>query len=131
MGRQWQVLDPGIRLVPDSADALRWSRELGLPFYEAAIETATTSPWSFRTYPRRPSTLVMRRSSCQMADRTPRFPYRRRLARLHANAASVADRVEPTALKWVAPLIRRGFVSEACEVDGAGGVEGFLRGAGR
>jgi prolyl oligopeptidase len=30
------------------------------------------------------------------------------------------------ALKWVAPLIRRGFVSEACEVDGAGGVEGFL-----
>ena len=29
-------------------------------------------------------------------------------------------------LKWVAPLIRRGFVSEACEVDGAGGVEGFL-----
>ena len=34
-------------------------------------------------------------------------------------------------LKWVAPLIRRGFVSEACEVDGAGGVEGFLRGAGR
>ena len=32
-------------------------------------------------------------------------------------------------LKWVAPLIRRGFVSEACEVDGAGGVEGFLRGA--
>ena len=34
-------------------------------------------------------------------------------------------------LKWVAPLIRRGFVSEACEVDGAGGVEGLLRGAGR
>jgi hypothetical protein len=29
-------------------------------------------------------------------------------------------------LKWVAPLIRRGFVSEACEMDGAGGVEGFL-----
>jgi len=29
-------------------------------------------------------------------------------------------------LKWVAPLIRRGLVSEACEVDGAGGVEGFL-----
>jgi len=34
-------------------------------------------------------------------------------------------------LKWVAPLIRRGFVSEACEVDGAGGVEGFLGRAGR
>ena len=33
-------------------------------------------------------------------------------------------------LKWVAPLIRRGFVFKACEVDGAGGVEGFLRGAG-
>jgi hypothetical protein len=32
----------------------------------------------------------------------------------------------PRTLKWVAPLIRRGFVSEACEVDGAGGVEGFL-----
>jgi len=29
-------------------------------------------------------------------------------------------------LKWLAPLVRRGFVSEACEVDGAGGVEGFL-----
>jgi hypothetical protein len=29
-------------------------------------------------------------------------------------------------LKWVAPLIRRGFVSEACEVGGAGGVEGLL-----
>jgi hypothetical protein len=34
-------------------------------------------------------------------------------------------------LKWVVSLIRRGFVSEACEVDGAGGVEGFLRGADR
>jgi hypothetical protein len=32
----------------------------------------------------------------------------------------------PAELKWVAPLVRRGFVSEACEVDGAGGVEGFL-----
>src|SRR5215467_490556 len=32
----------------------------------------------------------------------------------------------PEKLKWVAPLIRRGFVSEAREVDGAGGVEGFL-----
>jgi len=29
-------------------------------------------------------------------------------------------------LKWVAPLIRRGFVSEPCEVDGAGGIEGLL-----
>ena len=25
-------------------------------------------------------------------------------------------------VKWVGPLVRRGFVSEACEVDGAGGV---------
>jgi hypothetical protein len=38
-GVKWQVLDPGMKLVPDSADAQRWSRELGLPFYEAAIET--------------------------------------------------------------------------------------------
>jgi hypothetical protein len=37
--------------------------------------------------------------------------------------------------KWVTPLIRRGsvvgFMPEAGEVDGAGGVEGFLGGAGR
>ena len=39
--------------------------------------------------------------------------------------------VNQAALKWVALLIRRGFVSMACEVDGAGGVEGFLGGAGR
>jgi hypothetical protein len=37
-GVKWQELYPGMRLVPDSADAWRWSRELGLPFYEAAIE---------------------------------------------------------------------------------------------
>ena len=29
------------------------------------------------------------------------------------------------------PVNSSGLVSEACEVDGAGGVEGFLRGAGR
>src|SRR5580704_3200672 len=34
-------------------------------------------------------------------------------------------------LKWVAPLIRRGFVSEGCKVNGAGGVEGLLWRAGR
>ena len=38
-GVKWQVLYPGMKLVPDSADARRWSRELELPFYEAAIET--------------------------------------------------------------------------------------------
>lgn len=38
-GVKWQALYPGMKLVPDSADAQRWSDELGLPFYEAAIET--------------------------------------------------------------------------------------------
>ena len=38
-GVKWQVLYPGMKLVPDSAEARRWSRELGLPFHEAAIET--------------------------------------------------------------------------------------------
>jgi len=28
-----------MRLVSESADAERWSRSLGIPFYEAAIET--------------------------------------------------------------------------------------------
>jgi hypothetical protein len=28
-----------MKLVPDSADAQRWSRELGVPFHEAVIET--------------------------------------------------------------------------------------------
>ena len=37
-GVRWQVLYPGMKLVPDSADAQRWSSELGLPFYEAIIE---------------------------------------------------------------------------------------------
>jgi hypothetical protein len=38
-GVRWQALYPGMRLVPYSAEARRWSRELGLPFHEAAIET--------------------------------------------------------------------------------------------
>jgi hypothetical protein len=38
-GVKWQVLYPGMKLVRDSADAKRWSRDLGLPFYKAAIET--------------------------------------------------------------------------------------------
>jgi hypothetical protein len=38
-GVKWQVLYPGMKLVLDSADARQWSQELGLPFYEAIIET--------------------------------------------------------------------------------------------
>lgn len=36
-GVKWQELYPGMELVPDSADARQWSRELGLPFHEALI----------------------------------------------------------------------------------------------
>jgi hypothetical protein len=36
---KWQNLYPGIRLVTESADADHWSRSLGIPFHEAAIET--------------------------------------------------------------------------------------------
>ncbi len=38
-GVKWQVLYPGMKLVPDSAEAHRWSGELGLPFHEAVVET--------------------------------------------------------------------------------------------
>ena len=38
-GVRWQGLYPAIRLVADSAEAQRWSGELGLPFREAVIET--------------------------------------------------------------------------------------------
>lgn len=38
-GVKWQALYPGMKLVPDSAEAQRWSRELGVPFHEAVIET--------------------------------------------------------------------------------------------
>jgi hypothetical protein len=38
-GVKWQALYPGMKLVRDSADAQRWSHDLGLPFYEASIET--------------------------------------------------------------------------------------------
>jgi hypothetical protein len=38
-GVKWQCLYPGMRLFRDSVDAQRWSRELGLPFYEAVIGT--------------------------------------------------------------------------------------------
>ncbi|WP_327003023.1 hypothetical protein OHA72_49400 [Dactylosporangium sp. NBC_01737] len=38
-GVKWQALYPGMNLVQDSIDAQRWSREVGLPFYEATIKT--------------------------------------------------------------------------------------------
>jgi hypothetical protein len=38
-GVRWQALYPGMKLLPDSADAERWSRALGLPFHEAVIKT--------------------------------------------------------------------------------------------
>jgi hypothetical protein len=38
-GVKWQLLYPGMKLVPTSTDAERWSDELGLPFHEAMIET--------------------------------------------------------------------------------------------
>ena len=38
-GVKWQELYPGMKLVPDSVDAERWSHDLGIPFHEAAIET--------------------------------------------------------------------------------------------
>jgi hypothetical protein len=37
-GVKWQDLYPGMRLVPDSAEARQWSRETGVPFHEAVIE---------------------------------------------------------------------------------------------
>jgi hypothetical protein len=36
-GVQWQELYPGMRLVPDSAEARRWTDKLGIPFREAVI----------------------------------------------------------------------------------------------
>jgi hypothetical protein len=38
-GVKWQNLYPGMRLVEESADAQRWSRDLDLSFHEATIET--------------------------------------------------------------------------------------------
>jgi hypothetical protein len=37
-GAKWQELYPGMTLVPESADAQHWSRELGIPFREAIIK---------------------------------------------------------------------------------------------
>ena len=39
-----------------------------------------------------------------------------------AAGPGLSDNGTVVVVKWVAPLIRRGLVSEACEVDGAGGV---------
>ncbi|MFJ4654779.1 hypothetical protein ACIP5Y_26195 [Nocardia sp. NPDC088792] len=38
-GVRWQNLYPGATLRPDSEEASTWSRQLGLPFYEAMVET--------------------------------------------------------------------------------------------
>lgn len=38
-GVRWQALYPGMKLLHGSAEAARWSHELGIPFHEAAIET--------------------------------------------------------------------------------------------
>lgn len=38
-GVKWQALYPGMKLVPDSVEAARWSQDLDRPFYEAIIET--------------------------------------------------------------------------------------------
>lgn len=37
-GVKWQDLYPGIKLVPDSPNATRWSHDIGIPFHEATIE---------------------------------------------------------------------------------------------
>jgi len=36
-GVKWQDLCPGMRLLEGSAEASRWSRDIGIPFYEAEI----------------------------------------------------------------------------------------------
>ena len=38
-GVKWQSLYPGFQLVAHSDLALAWSKDLGIPFYEARIET--------------------------------------------------------------------------------------------
>lgn len=38
-GVMWQCNDPGMRLIEASAEAREWSEKLGLPLYEALIET--------------------------------------------------------------------------------------------
>jgi len=38
-GIRWQALYPGMKLAADSAEAARWSRELGVTFHEVEIQT--------------------------------------------------------------------------------------------
>lgn len=38
-GVRWQCLYPGFSLEPDSAEAARWTEQLGIPFYEVSVET--------------------------------------------------------------------------------------------
>jgi hypothetical protein len=38
-GVKWQMLYPGFELIADSELARAWSRDLGIPFFEARIET--------------------------------------------------------------------------------------------
>jgi hypothetical protein len=38
-GVRWQMLFPGMKLMPTSLDAKQWSRDVDLPFHEAVIET--------------------------------------------------------------------------------------------
>lgn len=36
-GVRWQELYPGMKLVPDPAEARRWTSELGIPFFEVIV----------------------------------------------------------------------------------------------
>jgi hypothetical protein len=38
-GVKWQMLYPGFELVADSDSARSWSKDLGIPFYEARVDT--------------------------------------------------------------------------------------------
>jgi hypothetical protein len=38
-GVKWQILYPGFELVTDSELAIKWSTDLGIPFYEARVQT--------------------------------------------------------------------------------------------
>jgi len=38
-GVKWQMLYPGFELIADSESARAWSKDLGIPFFEARVET--------------------------------------------------------------------------------------------
>jgi hypothetical protein len=42
-GVRWQELYPGMRLIPGSGEALRWSRDIGISSHEAVIEANAQS----------------------------------------------------------------------------------------